>query len=166
MTRSSSEVRVSVHTSHILEECSAHVKMRRGCVAKGDWGLSQGKYRPGFISCVPLANLTTVVLLTCAREWYSTRSEFQLGFWKTKCREMCLFPDRCCWRWMHRCCRGKEAPMSVKTNLCSKREHSKVVCRITVFFSFYVFLIVVLFILWKMIFVDCRHFGVLPHAAC
>lgn len=37
---------------------------------------------------------------------------------------------------MHGCCRGKEAPMSVKTNLCSKREHSKVVCRITVFFPF------------------------------
>lgn len=165
MTRSSSEVRVSVHTSHILEECSAHVKMRRDCVAKGDRVLSQGKYRPGFTFCVPLANVTTVVLLTCVREWYSRRNEFQLGFWKMKCREICLFPDRCCWRWMHGCCRGKEAPMSVKTNLCSKGEHSKAVCRITAF-SFYIFLIGVFFILWKMVFVDCRHFGVVPHAAC
>lgn len=68
MARSSSEARVSVNTNPILEQCSAPAKMRRGCVAKGDGGLSQGKYRPGFIFCVPLPNLTTILVLTCVRQ--------------------------------------------------------------------------------------------------
>ena len=68
MARSFSEAQVAVNTNPILEHCAAPAKMRRGFVAKGDRGLSQGKYRPGFIFCVPLANLTTLLVLTCVRQ--------------------------------------------------------------------------------------------------